>query len=142
MNNKELARRWFDEVWNQKNLNVMGEMLHSDCSGFLEGGVVKGADQFRQLAFAPLVAAFPDLVVTLENVIGEGDDVAVRWSVTATHTGPILGILASGRKVNFSGMTWLRFSEGKLIEGWDRWNLHGLLSLLESGTPTATASWV
>jgi len=142
MNNKELAQRWFEEIWNQKNLGAMNEMLHSDCSGFLEGGIVKGAEQFRDLAFVPLVAAFPDLVVTLDNVIGEGDDVAVRWSVAATHTGPIFGIPASGRKVAFSGITWLRFSDGKMIEGWDRWNLHGLLSLLKSGEPTATASWV
>jgi predicted ester cyclase len=63
----------------------------------------------------------------------------VRWTARTTHSAELAGIPASCKKVQFSGMTWLRFKDGRIIEGWDRWNLNALLGLLASGTTTATA---
>ena len=63
----------------------------------------------------------------------------VRWAAAGTHTGPGLGVPPSGRKVRFRGMTWMRFRDGKLVEGQDSWNLAGLLQALDdwrSQTPS------
>ena len=142
MNTKELAQRWFEEIWNRKNSGVIHEMMHPEGVGRTEGGAITGPGDFEQQMFVPLNAAFPDLSVTLDGIISEGDDAVVRWTATGTNAGELLGIKATGRRLNFSGMTWLRFSEGRIVEGWDRWNLHGLLGLLQQGAPSATCAWV
>ena len=55
-----------------------------------------------------------------------------RWHVTATHTGDALGFPATNRKVAFRGMTWLEFKDGRIVRGWDSWNLGGLLQSLSA----------
>jgi steroid delta-isomerase-like uncharacterized protein len=92
--------------------------------------------------YNPFIAAFPDLAITIDGCVAEGDDVVVRWTVTGNNQGSLLHVPATGRKASFSGMTWLRFADGKIIEGWDRWNAHALLALLASGAETANARWV
>jgi predicted ester cyclase len=142
MSNKDLAKRWFEEIWNRKNIGVIHEMLHPEGKGQTEGGTVIGPDQFEKELFGPLNGAFPDIGIKFDGIIEEGDDVVVRWIAEGTHSGALLGIQPSGKRVRFSGMTWLKFSHGKLVEGWDRWNLHGLLNLLQTGQASATSSWV
>ncbi|MFN0129087.1 MAG: ester cyclase [Verrucomicrobiales bacterium] len=92
--------------------------------------------------YLPFTAAFPDLRVTVQGIVAEGDDAVVRWSVTGTHAGPFGPVAASGRSVTFQGMTWLRFRDGKICEGCDRWNLHALLELSATGTESATVKLV
>ena len=116
-------------------------MMHPEGIGRTEGGVVKGPEQFEQQMYRPLLAAFPDLHVTIEGCVEEGDQVVLRWTVTGTHQGDLLGIPATQRKASFSGVTWLRFIDGKLAEGWDRWNVHGLMNLLSSGAESASIRW-
>ena len=68
--------------------------------------------------------------ITVEGIVGEGDDVVARWVFTGTHRGDALGFPATGRPVSFRGMTWIRFSGGKMVEGWDCWNQTGLIQSL------------
>jgi predicted ester cyclase len=56
-------------------------------------------------------------------VICQGEDVVVRWTSTATHDGPGLGVPPSGRRVTMRGITWIRVRGGKLIEGWQSSNI-------------------
>lgn len=66
----------------------------------------------------------------MEDTAADGDQVVVRWTATATHRGNSLGMAATGRRVSFRGMTWLTFSNGMVVEGWDSWNLGALLASL------------
>jgi steroid delta-isomerase-like uncharacterized protein len=77
-----------------------------------------------------LLQGFPDLAIVADDVIQDGSKVAVRWHVDATHTGDGLGFPASNRRVSFRGMTWLEFKDGRIVRGWDSWNLGGLLQAL------------
>lgn len=138
MNNKDLARHWFEEIWNRKNPKVIHELLHPEGVAHTEAGSVTGAEGFEQLLFASLSTAFPDVQVTLDGVIGEGDDVVVRWTAVGTNANSLMGIPATGKRVTFSGMTWMTFSDGKIIEGWDRWNISGLANLLQTGANAAS----
>lgn len=140
--NKTQARKWFEEVWNAKNSKVIHELMDPQGVGHTEGGRVSGPEHFEQHMFAPLMAAFPDIHVTLDSVIGEADEVALRWTAIGTHSGSLMDISATQKKLTFSGVTWFRFRDGKIIEGWDRWNLHGMLNLLQSGIPSGSASFV
>jgi predicted ester cyclase len=135
---KALVHRWFEELWNKRNPGILDELLDPAAVGETEGGTVTGHREFIDKLHAPLIGAFSDLRVTLDDVIAEGDNAAVRWTFIATHSGDTLGIPASKRRVKVSGMSWVRSKNGRLIAGWDRWNSAGLLSFLTSGTPSAT----
>ncbi len=132
VSNVRLARRWFEEVWNQRRTDTIDELLTDESVSHSEAGPLRGKQEFKERAHAVFLSAFPDLRMTVEGVVAEGDEVVVRWSVTATHWGDGLGFPATGREVSFRGMTWIRFSVGKMVEGWDCWNQAGLmLSLRE-----------
>src|SRR5262245_27651953 len=127
-----LARRWFEEVWNQRKDATVSELMADPCDGHMEGGEVSNGAEFLA-ARAARRAALPDIRVKVEDVIAEGDKAVVRWSATGTHRGHDLGVPASGRKASFRGMSWIRFANGKIVEGWDSWNMGRLMEDLRSG---------
>jgi predicted ester cyclase len=128
--NSALARRFIDEVWNNKRSEAVRELLDPKAVGHLEGFEVRGPEGFLP-AWASLLGAFPDLRVIIQDIVAQGDSVAVRWTASGMHTGPHLGIAPSMKLVAFRGITWLRFSEGKIVEGWDSWNQGRLYSDLQ-----------
>ena len=75
-------------------------------------------------------AAFPDLTVTINDLIAEDDRVAKLWSLTATHKGEYLGIAPTGRRVTWSGITIYRVRAGKVVECIWRTDALGLLQQL------------
>jgi predicted ester cyclase len=99
-----LGRRWFEEVWNQRRNETIDELMHQEGRGHLEGREVRGPENFKA-ASAELLRAFPDLRVTVEDAIAQGNQVVVRWNATATHTGAALGLTPTGRSVAVRGMT-------------------------------------
>ena len=72
--------------------------------------------------------AFPDLRMTIDHLIGEGDLVALDYTATGTHDGPLLGIPPTGKKVTVRGMGLYRLREGKLVE---QWGVNDIASLLQ-----------
>jgi steroid delta-isomerase-like uncharacterized protein len=120
--NIALARRWFDEVWNQRRTETIDELLAPDSVGHTEAGDVVGPAAFKETIHAPLLAAIPDLKISVDDLIADGDNAVVRWSARGTHRGDVLGARASGKHVTFHGITWIRFRDGKMVEGWDAWN--------------------
>ena len=110
--NSQLARRWFDDVWNRRKEETVRELLHPEIVGQMEGRTVRSRDEFLQ-ARREMLTALPDLRVEVQGVVGEGDEVAVRWEARATGpTGPVA----------FRGVTWLVFEGGRIVRGWDSWN--------------------
>ena len=129
--NAALARRWFEEVWNGRRAETVSEIMDPVCEGHMEGPEVRSPEDFLA-ARATLLEAFPDFRVTVDGVIAEGDDVAVRWSANGTHRGESLGFPASNRPAAFRGITWMTFREGRMIRGWDSWNQGRLLQELQA----------
>ncbi|MCA1582431.1 MAG: ester cyclase [Acidobacteria bacterium] len=136
--NRDLALRWFREVWNERRNETIDELFAAHSVGHMEGGDGTIAD-FKS-ARAGLLEAFPDFSVEVEDTVAERDHVVVRWVATGTHPGRGLGIEATGRPVTFRGMTWLKFQDGKAVEGWDSWNLGGLLTTLRSEQSSSASS--
>lgn len=132
MSPKEIAVQWFNEVWNNRNTAIIPELISPDARGHLEGGhEIVGPDQF--IAFqSALLAAIPDVKVTVLNALSDGDDSCVLWQASGTHTGQGLGLAPSGKPVDFRGVTWFHVENGKIVEGWDCWNLGGLMNFLAS----------
>lgn len=132
--NKELVRRWFEEVWNQKSEAVIDELFgaQSRAYGFPEpDSVVTGPEAFKQL-HRDFCGAFPDLQITLDNVVAEGEVVAVRWHVDATHKGHHLGFPATGRKASMTGMSFLTVQHGQIMDGWNQMDMAGLFRRLQA----------
>jgi steroid delta-isomerase-like uncharacterized protein len=123
--NARLARRWFEEVWNQRNDATVHELLHPEIVGYMEGGTIRAPQDFLA-ARAAVLAALPNLKVTVEAVVADDEQAVVRWSAAGRHTGNGLGMAASQRPASFRGTTWMVFSNGRIVEAWDSWN-QGLL---------------
>lgn len=130
--NKQLVRRWFEEVWNQKNASAIDRMYHPEgrSHGVPTNEVLMGPEQFKQF-HRTYVGAFPDMHFELNDVIAEGDKVAVRWTNTATHRGNELGFPATGKRVTLEGSSFLVIRDGKIYEGWNQMELQGMLQSLK-----------
>ena len=127
--NRQLAVRWMEEVWNFRRDATIDEILADDVVGHMEGGNIRSPGEFRAVR-ANLLSAFPDLRISVEETVAEGDSVVVRWAVSVTHSGEGLGFGPSGRREEFRGMSWMKFKDGKVVESWDSWNQGALLDSL------------
>jgi len=135
LSNATLARRWFEEVWNERRTEIIDELVTPESVCFSEAGELRGKQAFLELVHGPFVTAFADLRVQVQEVADAGDVAVVRWSASATHTGDLPGLPATGRRINFRGLTWIRYRDGKMVEGFDCWNQSGLFQALVSGSP-------
>jgi steroid delta-isomerase-like uncharacterized protein len=124
--NKVLIRRWFEEVWNRGRAAAIDEMLTGQAQIHGLGPQPMNVNAFKQF-HTQYRSAFPDVRIQVDDVIAEGDKVAVRWSGTGTHQGDSLGFAASGNAVRFTGMTIARIENGKLVEGWNVFDRLGML---------------
>lgn len=93
-------------------------------------GVAPGLDGLKAF-YRDLWNAFPDSVVTAEDVIEEGEKVSVRFELTGTHQGLFLGVPATGRQICVPGITILHFEDGKCVERWSQ--LNGMMLLAQLG---------
>jgi len=123
--NKAVFRRWFEEVWNQGRAEAIEEMFAEDgvAHGLADasGAELRGPAHFREF-HRGFRDAFPDIRVTVEDMIAEGDKVAGRCSARATHRSASLGFAATDRAVEFDGMCIARIRDGKIVEAWNNFD--------------------
>lgn len=131
---KALVRRWFEEVWNKGREEAIDEMFAEDgvAHGLADetGAPLRGASGFKPF-FRSFRGAFPDLEVIVEDAITEGDKVAARCRVRATHAGEGLGFAATQRPVEITGMTFARVRDGKIVEAWNNFDFMGMFQQLQ-----------
>ena len=117
--NKAVSRRVAEEIFNGGNLDLADELYASDYvlhdPSLPED--LTGPEGIKRYA-AMTLGAFPDIRVAVEDQVAEGDKVVSRWTATGTHTGDLMGIPPTGRRVEISGVTINRFSGGKIAEDW------------------------
>jgi len=131
--NKALIRRWFDEVWNKGRAEAIYELIAPDCKVHGLGvAVLRGPEEFEPF-HASFVGALSDMHISVDDVLAEGDMTAARLTVTGTHTGDHLGLDATGKRVSFTGMTFTRWRDGQIVEGWNNVDLPGLMKQIEAG---------
>ncbi len=137
MTNKEMVVRWFEEVWNKGNREAIDEML--PAGAVIHDGPVSivGPEEFKSY-FERFQGAFSEIHVTVEELVGEGDLVCYRFSVTMRHTGDSLGMPATGKQLNTTGMAMIRFDGGQFAECWQNWDMLGLLEQIREGERSKT----
>jgi steroid delta-isomerase-like uncharacterized protein len=119
-NNKELVRRFYEEVWRKGNVDVADDVFARDYvrHDLRATEAEPGPEGQKQIASA-FRSAFPDLTFDVEIVIAEGEYVAARWTASGTHTGRWGNIDATGRVVTLSGVNIFRFESGRVAEIWN-----------------------
>jgi steroid delta-isomerase-like uncharacterized protein len=143
--NKALVRRQEEELFGGGNLDVADEIYAPDYVGHDPSNPedVRGLEAAKQAA-SDYRQAFPDLRVTVEDLIAEGDRVAARLRFRGTHLGELNGIPPTGRRVDCTGIVISRIEEGKIAEDWANFDDLGMMQQLrvipEPGQRPTTSS--
>jgi steroid delta-isomerase-like uncharacterized protein len=127
--NVALAERFHEEIFERGNVDVAKEIL---APGFVwHSDVPPGVDGVMSFA-ADVRAAFPDLSLSVDQVVAEGDRVAILWTLSGTHQGEFLSVPATGNSVSTPGVDIYRIENGQIAEIWTVGDELGLLIQLGS----------
>ena len=114
--NKAIVRRYLEQVFNERRIDLFEEFLVDNYqihgAGIAPGR--KAATEWHTM----IGAAFPDMWLTFEDMIAEGDKVVIRGDFSGTHQGELFGIPATGKKVTHTSVFIFRLIKGQIVEGW------------------------
>jgi steroid delta-isomerase-like uncharacterized protein len=130
-NNKNIVRRWIEEGWNKGNLALVDELYTADYVQHDPNSPVLGNGRKALKGYVgALRGAFPDLHFTIGDMIAEGDQVALRFTMRGTQTGPFGNIPASGKAGVATGQLTFRLEAEKIAEVWVNVDVLGLMQQL------------
>lgn len=126
----EHERIWIESL-NRGDVSAADAVFAPDCVVHITGVAepLRGIGPWKEL-MAGFLRAFPDLHLTIEDQLVEGDRVAFRWHATGTHTGPLGEAAPTGKSVVIDGLILDRLADGKVIERWEQWDQSLMLEQL------------
>ena len=116
--NEKTIRRLVDEVINNQCLSVIDEIIHADYVYRTPGQQLHGRQALCELLTA-YQTAFPDLQITIDELICTDNKAVLLFTLTGTHENELMGIAASGHQININGVIHSRFENGQIIEEWE-----------------------
>jgi len=121
---------WIDGL-NRGDVSVAENVFAADCVIHINGSPDPNLDVagFKQM-IAGLLAAFPDLRLSIEDQIVAGDKVATRWVAEGTNSAPLGNVPATGRRVRVGGLVLDRVADGRVVERWEVWDQAGMMQQL------------
>jgi steroid delta-isomerase-like uncharacterized protein len=133
--NKEIARRFYDECWNQGKIDRADQFLSKDCRYHDPAfpSLAPGVESLKR-HITMSRNAFPDLRFSLDDMIAERDEVVAHWTAHGTHEGPFLGVAATRKVVSVGGTSIYRIKNQRIVEQFVDWNLLTLLEQLGAAT--------
>ena len=138
--NTAIVRRWFEEVWNQRRLETIDELLAPDAVAYDMTGpnsAIRGRDAFRDAARAVL-AAFGELHFIVEDIFGVEDRVAIRLSLHFRHTGPLGKLPPTGQEATVPVMCMLEVRDGIIRGAWNNWDVATALRVAKAPADQTT----
>ena len=138
--NKAIVRRLYEEVWNNRKLEVVNELISPNHA--LQGPTVFGSSigpEAYKRQVSSLLEAYPDLLWTIEDTIAEKDRVVACWTLSGTHKGDFMGVPATNKKVSVSGMTIHHIAGGKIMDSHTNWDALGMMQQLGAVPATEKA---
>lgn len=128
--NKAIVLRSLEELYNQGNVDLAEEFYATEYVWHnVSGPDVHGSEGMKQHV-AMVRSAFPDIRITADDMIAEGDKVVTRWTIVGTQTGEFIGIPPTGVQVMFTGILISRLAGGKIVEDWENSDVLGMLQQL------------
>ena len=125
--NKLVYRRIVEEGFNKGSLEVVDELVSPDHVNHADN--VQGVEAYKGF-IGMYRSAFPDLEMTIEDQIAEGDKVVNRWTATGTHQGELMGIPPTGKAMSATGVYIARIQDGQVIEEWGNFDALGMMQQL------------
>jgi steroid delta-isomerase-like uncharacterized protein len=126
--NKAIAKRAFEEILSQGHFALAEQLYAKD---FVNHGIRSNAGlEEDQAALRGWHQAFPDVVISAEKLIAEGDLVAIYWIARGTNTGTGNGLPATGKRAELAGITIWRIVDGKIKEEWSAFNQLSMMQQL------------
>ena len=126
--NKALTRRGY-EALNQRNWAAFDALVAPDIVFHNASTTIQGLEPYKQF-ISMYFTAFPDTHLFIEDIIAEGDNVVVRQTFQGTHKGDLMGIPPTGKQATATGISILRWANGKAVEQWANYDDLGLLQQL------------
>jgi steroid delta-isomerase-like uncharacterized protein len=114
--NKELLQVFTEDFWNKHNIAAFDKYFNSDFICHNADGDMNG-EQYKGLSQA-FFTAFPDLHITTDYLVAEGDKVVKVWTAHSTHKGELMGMPATGKRIVVTGIEMFRIVDGKIAELW------------------------
>jgi ketosteroid isomerase-like protein len=136
--NTAIVRRWFEEVWNQKRLDTIDELMAPDGVARdigAPGTEIRGPAEFRAAA-EKLHAFFGEMHFAVQDIFGVGDRVAVRVNARLRATGSFDGGPGSGEVFDSPIMVIVHMRDGQIVEGWNFWDVPGALKAVKAPLET------
>lgn len=132
--NRAIVWRLIEELWNASNPDMAGQLYAADYvrHGPLAEPPIRGSDALKQFARMYL-AAVPDLHHEIEDQFAREDSVVTRATARGTHRGDMMGIAPTGKSITFSMFLQHRIANGKIVEEWVMYDLHGILQQVGAG---------
>ena len=115
---EEVMRRFIEEVINNGNFSILGELIHPHYVYRSPDQELHGSEGLKGL-FTTYHAAFPNLNVEIDDLVGADEKVVISFTLTGTHKGDLMGIPATDKQVKVHGVIMSRFEEGKIVEEWE-----------------------
>ena len=138
--NKALSRRILEDAFNAGNLSAMDEILAETFVNYDAALPEPGIGiEAAKASVAGYREAFPDLKITIEEQIADGDRVVTRWIGRGTHQGDLMGIPATGKQATVTGITIDTIAGGRITESRTNWDTLGLLQQIGVVPALATA---
>lgn len=129
--NKKLVRRFLEEAWNEGKTEALESLVsnqyryHDPVFPAMAPGVESLKRHIQMCRHS-----FPDLKLTIDDVIAERNEVVVHWTMHGTHRNSFLGMAPTNRTASVSGTSIHRIDKGKIVEQWSDWNLMTLMEQL------------
>jgi steroid delta-isomerase-like uncharacterized protein len=127
--NKALATSLMEELYSKGNMSIVDQIVSDDYIYRAPGIEVCGPENLKAFVTEYRVA-FPDLNVRIDDIIIEGEKVVTRFTMSGTHSGDFDGLAPTDKKVMATGVLLSRYDNGKLVEDWDQFDMHGLMQQL------------
>ncbi|WP_266078340.1 ester cyclase [Haladaptatus caseinilyticus] len=129
----ELLRTLYEGVWNGTNPDVADTLVGSEyiIHDREIAEEMRGPKLYKTLADMTR-EIFPDMMFTIDDMVAEDDEVALRWTMTGTHEGSMFGIAPTGKRVTLTAIEIDRFEDGKLAETWTQSDMLGLIEQLDA----------
>jgi steroid delta-isomerase-like uncharacterized protein len=128
---EDTLTRLYEDVWNGANPDTADELVHEEYLIHDRdlAAEMQGPELYKALASGTR-DVFPDMTITIEDMVTAGEKIALRWTMTGTHQGTMFGVESTGRQVELMAIEINRFKDGKLIETWTQSDQLGLMHQL------------
>ncbi len=135
--NKAVVERLVEEVWNLKQPQLIETYFSEDFATSTPGGMLYGPEGYSKIYHA-YVDAFPDCNLKIADILGENNQIVVRFVFKGTHQGPLMGVQPTGRRISINGISIMRLQAGKITDQQVVWDTLSMMEQLKAITVANT----